>query len=78
MKCKQCGNNVRVNFGGHCSSTCRDFKPAQKKRVKYVEEDGVIFVDASDEEVIPLHLEKKHSATREALKREFLELRCGK
>ena len=74
MKCRQCANPVRVNYSGHCSTTCRDFKPRPKKVLKAVDLEGVIYVDASDEEVIPLHL-KQPSKSREELIREFKELR---
>jgi hypothetical protein len=75
MKCRQCSNPVKVKFGnGFCSSTCMDFKPRPKKRLRAIElDENVVFVDASDEEVIPLY-PKQRSLSREELIKEFKEL----
>lgn len=51
MKCKQCGNNVKVNFSGHCSTSCRDHKP-----MRIVPNPRYELVDASvpEDAVLPL------------------------
>ena len=77
----------------YCSRACAGYKPREVKHRSYfkVEDDKVVYVDASDEMVMPVHYEiedatpeklaKRHKekvqkvATREALKREFKELR---
>lgn len=49
MKCKQCGNKIKVNFKGHCSSSCLEYKPPIRHERKFE------IVDASvhESEVAP-------------------------
>jgi hypothetical protein len=45
MKCRQCGNPIRVNFHGHCSSSCLEYKPPIKHERKFEIVDASVDAD---------------------------------
>lgn len=66
MKCKQCSNRIRVNFGGYCSTSCRDYKPAPKPKGFFMPQDEkIVYVNAGDDFDMPVHYEIEDAEAKE-------------